>query len=82
MARVGASGPNSICPGVVDFQVPRPRLQSTRAVRLPSALSWIVYLLRSSGVRVVSCRVVAAGELDESPRSSGQTFRSVRLWRR
>lgn len=52
-ARVSASGPNSIWFGPLDFQVPRPRLQSIRAVSRPPAPNSIVYSVRSSGVSVV-----------------------------
>jgi len=42
-----------ICPAADDFQVPVPRLQSRRAVSVPSAAKAIVYFVRSSGRNVL-----------------------------
>src|SRR5262245_25293941 len=52
--RVSASGPNSSRPGPADFQVPRPRLQFTRALTAPSVPNSIEYFDLSSGVSVLS----------------------------
>src|SRR3954454_4440532 len=49
-ARVAAMGPNSSWFGPADFHPPRARLQSMRALTIPSASKASVYLDPSSGV--------------------------------
>src|SRR5688572_4267989 len=70
-ARVSASGPSSRA-GPEDFQVPRPRLQSMRALRLPSDLNSIVYLAGSSGLSRVS-----SPPRNSTSRHTGPTRRTV-----
>src|SRR5213594_3022203 len=50
IARVSASGPNWSWFGPGEVHVPRPRLQSNRTFRVPSAVKGMVYLTLSSGI--------------------------------
>src|SRR6202008_4888472 len=54
IARVSAIGPSSSWPFSADFQLPLPRLQSMRALSLPSAPKASVYFDLSSGRSSVS----------------------------